>query len=207
METLYRTLTWIIMGAAFLLLIPIFSIGCLSIPENFKWLVFIIPALFYIFLLYLGWKNRIKKDIIIEPVQTSRLQSLLILIGVVLIIFALLQICIFHCGLNYFCGINITYLLLALLLITALFTAIFLPFKKHAKGMKMLALQVTVDDEHVTFEVSDDGVGFSYKHTGIGLSVCETIIKAHGGKFYMKNRMGGGAIVGFRLDKEEESDE
>lgn len=78
---------------------------------------------------------------------------------------------------------------------------------KHAKGMTMLALQVTTDDEHVIFEVSDDGVGFSNKHVGIGLSVCETIIKAHGGKFYTKNRMGGGAIVGFRLDKERESDE
>lgn len=74
---------------------------------------------------------------------------------------------------------------------------------KHAKGMTFLALQVTVDDKQVHFEVSDDGSGFSNKHVGIGLSVCESIVKAHNGRFFTKNRMGGGAVVGFSLDKEE----
>ncbi len=78
---------------------------------------------------------------------------------------------------------------------------------KHAKGMTFLALQVTADDKSVCFEVSDDGIGFIHKHIGIGLSVCESIIKAHGGKFFMKNRMGGGTVVGFSLDKEDEIDE
>ncbi len=77
---------------------------------------------------------------------------------------------------------------------------------KHAKGMSFLALQVTTDGEDVLFEVSDDGIGFLNKHIGIGLSVCESIIKAHGGKFFMKNRMGGGSVVGFSLQKED-SDE
>lgn len=78
---------------------------------------------------------------------------------------------------------------------------------KHAKGMTILSLQVTVDDKHAIFEVSDDGIGFSYKHVGIGLSVCESIIKAHGGTLFMKNRKGGGAVVGFSLEKEDEVDE
>lgn len=78
---------------------------------------------------------------------------------------------------------------------------------KHAKGMTLLALQVTADNEYANFEVSDDGIGFSSKHMGIGLSVCESIIKAHGGKFFVKNRMGGGAIAGFTLEREGESDE
>lgn len=78
---------------------------------------------------------------------------------------------------------------------------------KHAKGMTVLSLRVTLKDKCAVFEVSDDGIGFSYKHIGIGLSVCESIVKAHGGKFFMKNRMGGGATVGFSLDKEDEGDE
>lgn len=78
---------------------------------------------------------------------------------------------------------------------------------KHAAGMTFLALQVTINGELANFEVSDDGIGFSHKHVGIGLSVCESIIKAHGGNFYMKNRMGGGTVVGFSLEREIESDE
>lgn len=78
---------------------------------------------------------------------------------------------------------------------------------KHAEGMTRLALRVTADSRHTTFQVEDDGKGFSYKHVGIGLSVCETIVKAHGGKFFMKNGSAGGAIVGFTLEREEESNE
>ena len=57
------------------------------------------------------------------------------------------------------------------------------------------------------FEVEDDGIGFTEKHVGIGLTVCETIIKAHGGSFQMKNSKTGGAIAGFMLDMGEEDDE
>lgn len=78
---------------------------------------------------------------------------------------------------------------------------------KHAKDMTMLSLKVTTDAHCAIFEVSDDGSGFAQKHIGVGLSVCESIIKAHSGKFYMKNRIGGGTVVGFTLDKEEEMDE
>ena len=38
---------------------------------------------------------------------------------------------------------------------------------------------------------------------GIGLSVCSTIIKAHGGVIFAKNRKEGGAIFGFTLEIEE----
>ena len=34
---------------------------------------------------------------------------------------------------------------------------------------------------------------------GIGLSVCSTIIKAHGGEVFARNREEGGAVFGFRL--------
>lgn len=38
---------------------------------------------------------------------------------------------------------------------------------------------------------------------GIGLSVCRTIIKAHGGELKAGNRPGGGAVFRFALEMEE----
>lgn len=78
---------------------------------------------------------------------------------------------------------------------------------KHAGDMSMLKLKVTLGEKQAVFEVSDDGVGFSQKHVGIGLSVCESIVKAHGGTFEMKNQKTGGAVVRFTLEMEEEFDE
>ena len=37
---------------------------------------------------------------------------------------------------------------------------------------------------------------------GIGLSVCKTIIKAHGGELKAENRPGGGAVFTFALEME-----
>jgi stage V sporulation protein AC len=102
---------------------PIFSIGCLCVPENLYWLSFILLPLFYIFLLYLGWKSRICKDTIIEPVKKSRLQSVLIWIGFALIVWAFAEIGISRCKINYFLRFNIDYFLLILLLIAAILTA------------------------------------------------------------------------------------
>lgn len=45
------------------------------------------------------------------------------------------------------------------------------------------------------------------KNTGIGLSVCATIIKAHGGNIKAENIKAGGAVFRFSLDTEEISDE
>ena len=41
---------------------------------------------------------------------------------------------------------------------------------------------------------------------GIGLSVCSTIIKVHGGSIYAKNRPEGGSLFGFSLRLEEENE-
>ena len=78
---------------------------------------------------------------------------------------------------------------------------------KHAKGMQTLSLIVTEREKDVLFEVIDDGIGFSSKDIGIGLTVCETIVKAHGGYLERANREEGGAIVSFVLMKGEEDDE
>lgn len=78
---------------------------------------------------------------------------------------------------------------------------------KHAKGMTELKLVITEKEKEVLFEVIDDGIGFSGKDIGIGLSVCETIVKAHGGKLTIRNGEDGGAVVSFALQKGEEEDE
>ena len=91
--------------------------------------------------------------------------------------------------------------------------------------MTLLELLVTLEDRHVRFTVRDDGCGIApdrledlftgylgssdrqgdaqRRNMGIGLSVCATIVKAHGGRITAKNRPTGGADFTFTLDLEE----
>ena len=78
---------------------------------------------------------------------------------------------------------------------------------KHAKGMENLFLHITTEGRKVKFAIEDDGVGFLQKQAGIGLTVCETIVKAHGGTFTIKGRNVGGVSAVFVLDMEDENDE
>ena len=95
----------------------------------------------------------------------------------------------------------------------------------HAKGMKDLELRVTCENGLARFSVSDDGCGIpqermeelftgyldrkttpadgSRRNMGIGLSVCATIIKAHGGEIHARNRESGGAEFYFCLKMED----
>jgi len=94
----------------------------------------------------------------------------------------------------------------------------------HAKGMTELILSVSLAGDKAVFEVSDNGYGIpeealdkifagSYEKSaapvdgtrsnmGIGLSVCAAIIKAHGGEITAENRIGGGAVFRFSLERE-----
>lgn len=105
----------------------------------------------------------------------------------------------------------------------------------HAENMTELKLSVSIkelDSEgraYAVFEVADNGCGIpedrlktlftgytdrnndvptdgSRHNMGIGLSVCSTIIKAHGGNIYAKNRAEGGAVFGFTLEMEVENE-
>ncbi len=95
---------------------------------------------------------------------------------------------------------------------------------RHAEGMTQLLLQVHTQGNTAVFTVRDDGSGipenqlpllFSGRHTepadgrkgsaGIGLSVCATIIRAHGGTIHAENHKEGGAEFRFTLDMEEAS--
>ena len=100
---------------------------------------------------------------------------------------------------------------------------------QHADGMTRLTLRVFTLGNQAIFEIADNGCGIDpkrletlftgyytsegevadrhKKNTGIGLSVCATIIKAHGGNIKAENLKTGGAVFRFALDTEEISDE
>lgn len=92
----------------------------------------------------------------------------------------------------------------------------------HAHGMQNLWLSVQIVGNKAVFSVADDGCGISPErmshlftglldskidstrnNMGIGLSVCSTIVKAHGGGIQAANRPEGGAIFQFALELEE----
>ena len=94
----------------------------------------------------------------------------------------------------------------------------------HAEGMAHLWLRVQIKNNKAIFRVEDDGCGIppekmdrlftglldsntpsdsSRSSMGIGLSVCRTIIKAHGSDIQAKNRPEGGAAFSFALELEE----
>ena len=94
----------------------------------------------------------------------------------------------------------------------------------HAHGMQNLWLTVETVGNKAVFTVADDGCGIpgerlpylftglldseapvdsTRNNMGIGLSVCNTIIKAHDGEFKAGNRLEGGAFFRFTLEMEE----
>ncbi len=96
---------------------------------------------------------------------------------------------------------------------------------QHATGMTELLLQVRVLENKAEFSVMDNGCGIPTdrlghifsgtlasdapvadghrRSAGIGLSVCATIIRAHGGDISAENRPEGGACFRFTLDVED----
>ena len=100
---------------------------------------------------------------------------------------------------------------------------------QHAMNMTKLTFRVFTLGNKAIFEVEDNGCGISAdrlpyifegyyqykkdkadsnnKNAGIGLSVCATIIKAHGGDIKAENIKSGGAIFRFALDTEETEDD
>ena len=91
----------------------------------------------------------------------------------------------------------------------------------HAEGMENLWLKVELQGKRAVFRVIDDGCGIplgrmeglftgmlnseaptdtSRSNMGIGLSVCNAIVRAHGGELKAKNRKQGGAEFSFALE-------
>lgn len=91
----------------------------------------------------------------------------------------------------------------------------------HAVGMTKLRIKVLTLNGEAVFEISDNGCGIESdrldkifsgyysaseqptdtkkRNAGIGLSVCDTIVKAHGGQISAENLSGGGAVFRFSL--------
>ena len=90
----------------------------------------------------------------------------------------------------------------------------------HGRTATSAILSVTREKKHVLFSVTDDGEGIPpeemprlfdgyglraseqsgpIRSMGIGLSVCRTIIQAHGGTMCARNTSNGGACVSFTL--------
>lgn len=100
---------------------------------------------------------------------------------------------------------------------------------QHATGMTTLELRVYREGDRVVFETLDDGCGIREdkflklftgcdvatelpadsrkRNAGIGLSVCATIIKVHGGQIYAENRSTGGTRFWFNLNLEDSDHE
>ena len=100
---------------------------------------------------------------------------------------------------------------------------------QHGKTTTQIALRLTRSEDLAVFEVSDDGQGIApallphlfdgyltrdqeaisdkRRNMGIGLSVCKSIVQAHGGAMRASNRPTGGALLQFTLPLEETSHE
>ena len=98
----------------------------------------------------------------------------------------------------------------------------------HAKGMTEILLNIKKQNEKIMFQVIDDGCGIEKeklktiftgynisdsapsdagnKGMGIGLSVCFTIVKAHGDIITAENRKPKGMIFKFSLEGESEDE-
>ncbi len=99
----------------------------------------------------------------------------------------------------------------------------------HATGFTKIQLRIAANGNYAFFEIEDDGCGIpsellpkifdgyygskndepadsKKKNAGIGLSVCATIIKAHGGEISAENTENG-ALFRFILDIEENKNE
>ena len=96
---------------------------------------------------------------------------------------------------------------------------------QHADGMTELILRVYVREQQAVFEIRDNGCGIREdkldriftgydvgddapadnrkRNTGIGLSVCATIIRAHGSEIHARNARDGGAVFCFALNLED----
>lgn len=96
---------------------------------------------------------------------------------------------------------------------------------EHGENLTKILLSVSLKENTVLFSVEDDGCGVpkeklsrlftgtlsaqdrqpdqQKRNMGIGLSVCETIVKAHGGRIYGENRKPRGMRFCFTLEAEE----
>ncbi len=116
---------------------------------------------------------------------------------------------------------NVILLPMDIMLISQVLTNILENTQRHAGGRRSdVTLEVKEEDDFVRFIITDTGPGIdpkilpmlfnftitqenpykdSRRNLGIGLSICKTIIRAHGGEIHANNRPEGGAQFVFTL--------
>ena len=116
---------------------------------------------------------------------------------------------------------NVILIPIDIMLITQVLTNILENSQRHALGQRSdVTIEVKEEDDFVSFIITDTGPGIdpkilpmlfnftvtpenpykdSTRNLGIGLSICKTIIRAHGGEIYANNRPEGGAQFVFTL--------
>ncbi len=116
---------------------------------------------------------------------------------------------------------NVILLPIDIMLISQVLTNILENTQRHAGGRRSdVTLEVKEEDDFVSFTITDTGPGIdpkilpmlfnftitqenpykdSRRNLGIGLSICKTIIRAHGGEIHAKNRPEGGAQFVFTI--------
>lgn len=120
---------------------------------------------------------------------------------------------------------NVILLPMDIMLISQVLTNILENTQRHAGGRKSdVTLEVKEEGDFVRFIITDTGPGIdpkilpmlfnftitqenpykdSRRNLGIGLSICKTIIRAHGGEIQANNRPEGGAQFAFTLPFDE----
>ncbi|WP_312443119.1 sensor histidine kinase [Lacrimispora sp.] len=116
---------------------------------------------------------------------------------------------------------NVILLPIDIMLISQVLTNILENTQRHAGGQRSdVTIEVKEEDDFVRFLIADTGPGIdpkilpmlfnftvtpenpykdSTRNLGIGLSICKTIIRAHGGEIYANNRPEGGAQFMFTI--------
>lgn len=165
MKILYRIFTWVILAAAILLVMPVFLIvvGLLALGPV---LAPIILLAIYFFLIYYAGRTTVLRDAPVEPRQTSRGQSLMIWLAVLIVITTLLN-GLFRVWPVYLFRVNIFYPATVILLTGGLLCAFYRPFLRHKSG-KLFGIIGLLTSPLLFFAV-DNLAPYNYAFTGESL--------------------------------------
>jgi signal transduction histidine kinase len=103
--------------------------------------------------------------------------------------------------------------------ISQVFTNLITNALKHSPPHSTISIRSSMQDDHVKFEVMDDGPGIAAEHltqvferfwqgtagskqgTGLGLSISRWIVEAHGGHIWAESTLGKGSNFAFELPR------
>ena len=88
------------------------------------------------------------------------------------------------------------------------------------KREKQINISMVDKPKFILFKIADNGIGVKeefreniflifkrlhnkneFQGTGIGLSICKSIVERHGGNIWVEENPGGGSVFNFTLDK------